>query len=138
MFSKILVLFLCVCGLVASGPKCKNSTVVRPEVRQQILDFHIELGRPLNWSCKLERKAYRAFELDKGLVNTNKINRVNGVNEYSALSSIDNKTNVEKALYYWWEKNQNAHAKMANDENTRIGCASELRAPMYHLVCVYN
>ncbi|EYC26299.1 hypothetical protein Y032_0010g1073 [Ancylostoma ceylanicum] len=133
----VYILFLCVCRLLASdGPKCKNTEVVPPEIRQQILDFHAQLGRPLKWSCKLEKQADSAVDLDKGEVDMSKLNERSS--DYAALSRGQVKVNVAAALYYWSEKtDRQPYANMMNEKNERIGCVHKIDIPIYHFVCIY-
>ncbi|EYC26298.1 hypothetical protein Y032_0010g1073 [Ancylostoma ceylanicum] len=118
------------------GPKCKNTEVVPPEIRQQILDFHAQLGRPLKWSCKLEKQADSAVDLDKGEVDMSKLNERSS--DYAALSRGQVKVNVAAALYYWSEKtDRQPYANMMNEKNERIGCVHKIDIPIYHFVCIY-
>ncbi|RCN41776.1 SCP-like protein, partial [Ancylostoma caninum] len=137
-FSVRAILFLCVDSLIAAGENCVGGTLT-PEVREQIVNFHKEKKRSLEWDCDLEREADSAFEkLVDGEVDTSKLKVLGRVSDYAHLSSGNITTDVDKALYYWSSRNDlESYSNIMNPENMKVGCAYKFFKPLGHLVCIY-
>ncbi|EYC39920.1 hypothetical protein Y032_0636g935 [Ancylostoma ceylanicum] len=124
------------CRLIFTGPKCK-SKLFPDEVRQQIVEFHDQLGNSLSYDCKLEKQARRA--INKNGVDTSKIK--GPINKHTEMSFEDISDDVGAALEFWLEKKGSDYNNMVDKKNKRVGCyyktEQEEVGLIYHFVCAY-
>ncbi|RCN47280.1 SCP-like protein [Ancylostoma caninum] len=139
MSSALVILFLCVGAVLAAGPICKDKKV-SPEIRQQILDYHLARreGDAVEWDCGLESKA-RGLLKKGGKIDTSKVSKKRGVNVYEIRKEFETtKDLVDKALRRWWSSSKETNLNMRNRNNKKVGCSYKDTKTDFVIVCFFE